>query len=132
MIFADANFLIALFIKDHDYNKQALEIWDKINQEKIVISNSIILEVMTVLNIKLKVSQESLEVAYSRLYSGRFGIVEDTHINDKTMQRMIMYLPERIPFFDCLYIELMEELGIKEIISFDEHFDNRENIIRIH
>jgi predicted nucleic acid-binding protein len=132
MIFADANYLIALFIKDHDHNKQALKIWDKINQKKIVISNSIILEVMTVLNIKLKVSQEQLEKAYSRLYSGRFGIVEDIHINDKTMQRMITYLPERLPFFDCLYIELMKQLEIKEIVSFDEHFDNKESIIRVY
>jgi predicted nucleic acid-binding protein len=38
---------------------------------------------------------------------------------------------ERMPLFDCIYIALMEELGIKEIVSFDEHFDNKEKIIRI-
>jgi predicted nucleic acid-binding protein len=48
------------------------------------------------------------------------------------MEHLTNYYPERIPLFDCVYISLMEELGIKEITSFDEHFDNKENIIRIH
>jgi len=132
MIFADANFLIALFTKDHEYNKQALKIWDEINHEKIIISPSIIMEVMTVLNIKLNVSKEQLNKAYNRLNSGKFGIVEDLHAQENALKKMINYLPERIPFFDCLYIELMEQLGIKEIVSFDEHFDNKENISRIY
>jgi predicted nucleic acid-binding protein len=29
-------------------------------------------------------------------------------------------------------MELMEQLGIEKIVSFDEHFDNKEGIIRIH
>jgi len=31
-----------------------------------------------------------------------------------------------------LIMALMRELGIKEIVSFDEHFDNKEGITRIH
>jgi predicted nucleic acid-binding protein len=38
---------------------------------------------------------------------------------------MLDYLPERIPFFDCLYIELMQELEISKIVTFDEHFNNK-------
>ncbi|BBL62792.1 hypothetical protein MARBORIA2_11240 [Methanobrevibacter arboriphilus] len=123
MIFADANFLIALFVKDHKFNKRALKIWNKINHETIIISNSIILEVMTVLNIKLKVSKELLEKVYNRLNSGKFGIVEDINLYNNTMERMVNYLPKRLPFFDCLYIEIMKELGINKIVTFDEHFN---------
>jgi len=43
-----------------------------------------------------------------------------------------MRINERIPLFDCVYMDIMKELGITEIVSFDEHFDNKENIIRIH
>jgi len=42
------------------------------------------------------------------------------------------YYPNRLPFADCLFIVLMKDLGIKEIVSFDEHFDNKQGIIRIH
>ena len=30
---------------------------------------------------------------------------------------------KRLPFFDFVFMRLMEELGIKNIISFDGHFD---------
>jgi predicted nucleic acid-binding protein len=60
MIFLDANYLIALFIQKHENHKKAAEIYDKIEKEDLIITNSIILEVMTVSNTKLKVSKELL------------------------------------------------------------------------
>jgi predicted nucleic acid-binding protein len=44
----------------------------------------------------------------------------------------ILKFKKRIPFFDCVYMALMEDLRINEIASFDEHFDNRKEIVRIH
>jgi predicted nucleic acid-binding protein len=38
---------------------------------------------------------------------------------------MISYYPQRLPLFDCLYIELMEQLEIKKIATFDKHFNNK-------
>ncbi|MCL2156690.1 MAG: type II toxin-antitoxin system VapC family toxin [Methanobrevibacter sp.] len=131
MIFLDANFIIDLFVNTNDHHEKALKIWDKIKNKELIIANSIILEVMTVLNIKLKVSKEILEKSYIRLNGGKFKIIEDTSLYDDALKRQISYLPERIPFFDCLYIELMEQLGIAEIATFDKHFDNKEGINRI-
>jgi predicted nucleic-acid-binding protein len=131
MIFLDANYLIALFVDDHKFYKRANEIHKEIKDQELIISNSIILEVMTVLNITLKVSKEKLEEAYNTLNSGRYGIVEDLTFYDDTMKRMINYLPDRLPFFDCLYIEIMEQIEIKQILTFDKHFNNKEiEIIR--
>jgi predicted nucleic acid-binding protein len=31
MIFLDANFLISLFVENHDHNRQAIKIWKKSN-----------------------------------------------------------------------------------------------------
>jgi predicted nucleic acid-binding protein len=125
MIFLDANFLISLFIDNNKYNKRALKIYGKIKDEKLIISNSIILEIMTVSNVKLKASKEKLEEIYTKLNDGSFGIVEDISLYNDTNKKMLEYLPERIPFLDCLYIELMEQLGIKQIVTFDQHFNNK-------
>ena len=132
MIFLDANFLMSLFIKTEKHHDIATEIYEKIKNQPLIISNSIILEVMTVSNIKIKVSKEMLEDIYINLNSDPFEIFEDIELYDDTVERQINYLPERIPFFDCLYIELMEQLGIKKIATFDKHFDNKEGIVRIH
>jgi len=125
MIFLDANFIIDLFVDTEDNHKKAVKIYKKIEDKELIISNSIIMEVMSVLNIKLKVSKKLLEKAYNRLNSGKFGIVEDINLYDNTNKRMISYFPERLPFFDCLYIELMEQLGITKIATFDKHFNNK-------
>ena len=132
MIFLDANFLISLFVEDHKHNKRAVEIWEEIQNKEIIISNSIIMEVITVLNIKLKVSKDILENAYINLNNDNLKIVDDTGLYDEAMQKVISLYPKRFPFFDCLYMVLMQELGIKEILSFDGDFDNKEGIIRIH
>jgi predicted nucleic acid-binding protein len=125
LIFLDANFLMALFIETEDQHNIALDIWNKIENEQLIISNSIILEVMTVANIKIKVSKEILEDIYINLNSSLFKIIDDTAIYNKTMKRQLSYFPERLPFFDCLYIELMNQLGIEKIATFDKHFNNK-------
>jgi len=132
MIFLDANFLMAFFIETEEKHEIATNLYEKIKNEPLIISNSIILEVMTVSNIKLKVSKELLETIYNKLNDGTFRIIEDIPLYDRAMKRQISYLPQRMPFFDCLYIELMKQLEIKEIVSFDEDFDNKEDIVRIH
>ncbi|KZX11803.1 type II toxin-antitoxin system VapC family toxin [Methanobrevibacter filiformis] len=125
MIFLDANFIIDLFVDTEDNHEKAVKIYKQIKDKQLIISNSVILEVMTVLNIKLKVSKEILERSYSRLNGGKFKIVEDVSIYDETIERMVSYFPQRLPFWDCLYIELMEHLGIEKIATFDKHFRNK-------
>jgi hypothetical protein len=66
-----------------------------------------------------------LEKSYIRLNGGKFKIIEDIPLYDDAMKRQISYLPERIPFFDCLYLELMEQLKITKIATFDKHFNNK-------
>lgn len=126
MIFLDANFLMSLFIKTEKHHDIATKIYEKIKDQRLIISNSIILEVMTVLNIKIKVSPEKLKEIYINLNSDLFEIFEDLELYDDAMEKQISYHPQRLPFFDCLYIELMEQLGIEKIVTFDKHFDNKE------
>jgi len=125
MIFLDADFLMSFFIDTEDNHEKATQIYEKIKNEELIISNSIILEVMTVSNIKIKVSKEKLKEIYISLNSGLFDIIEDIKIYDNTMERQINYHPQRLPFFDCLYLELMEQLGITKIATFDKHFRNK-------
>jgi predicted nucleic acid-binding protein len=38
---------------------------------------------------------------------------------------MLNYLPERLPLFDCIYLELTKYLNIEAIVTFDKHFQNK-------
>ena len=131
MIFFDANFLISLYVKEHKYKNRATEIWNELSYEKEkIISSLIIPEVITVLNVKLKQENEILEKAFIHM-NNNFTIV-----NDKDMYYMgflnVLKDKKRLPMFDGIYMAIMMDLGIKKIVSFNEHFDNKEGIIRIH
>ncbi|MGL6298914.1 MAG: type II toxin-antitoxin system VapC family toxin [Methanobacteriaceae archaeon] len=130
MIFLDANYIIALFIEEHEFNKRAKEIYQSIHEEKI-ISRLVITEVITVLNIKIKADTEVIKKVYRQMHNN-FSIIEDHYFHDKAVQKLFKYNERNLSLFDCIYITLMEELGITEIVTFDEHFENREGIVRIY
>jgi len=63
--------------------------------------------------------------------NNKYRVIEDNYYYDRTITRVLKD-KKRLPFFDNLYIVLMEDLGIKKIVSFDKHFHNIDGIERIH
>jgi predicted nucleic acid-binding protein len=90
----------------------------------------IVAETTNILNYKLKIDKKIVKKVYEEL-NNNYTIIEDYYFHDKALNHLINY-EKRIPFFDHIYIVLMEELGIKEIVSFDKHFDNIKGITRIY
>jgi len=130
MIFLDANYLVSFYIESEEYHKRALEIDDEIGDRTRVISRLIIAEVINILFTKLKVDKKLIREIYGDLNS-EYTLIEDHYFYDKTLND-IMNSNKRFPFFDYVFITLMKELGIKEIVSFDKHFNNQDGIVRIH
>ena len=134
MIFLDANYLINLHVRTNENHERAKEIYDLIKNKEKVISKLVIMEVTTVLNSKMKQDHELISEVYKEL-NEEYTIIIDNDFYNKGFNLMINELTKnnnRIPLFDCVYMVLMKELGIKEIVSFDEHFDNKQDIIRMH
>jgi len=130
MIFIDANFIIALSVKKHDNYNRATEIWENIQNEEKITSKLIVTEVLNVLNLRLKQNIELSEKVY-KFIANNTKILHDHNFHDKAMEYLKLYYPERLPFNDCVYMALMEDLGIMKILSFDNHFDLK-NIKRIY
>jgi len=131
MIFLDANYIIAWFVEEHEFHERAKEIDEIVTKKESIISRLVIAEVITVLNMKIKANNELIEKTYSQL-NNNFDIIEDHYFYDKAIAKILNYDEKDLSLFDCVYMSLMEELGIRKIVSFDKHFDNKENIIRIH
>jgi len=131
MIFLDANFIIAYSLKRHEDYDRANEIWEDIENKDKLISRLIVAEVLNVLNTRLKTNIELTEKVCKFMFD-ELIIANDMEYYIKAMKQLKLYYPERIPFFDCVYMTLMEEIGIKKIASFDKHFDLNKNIKRIY
>ena len=131
MIFLDTNFIIAYFIKKHESNEKAIEIWKSIENEELITSRYVIVEVLNNLNMRFKSNIELSEKVCNSIFD-KFIVIDDCSYHKKAFGIMSYYYPDRLPFADCLYLALMYDLGIRKIISFDSHFDNKEGITRIH
>jgi predicted nucleic acid-binding protein len=133
MIFFDANFLINYYVETNENHERAKEIMAFIGNRIKIISNLVIMEVITVLNTKLKQDSAMLLKVYKELNED-YKILIDNDFYDNGFEMVIkeLYNNERVPLFDCVYMALMEELEIKEIATFDEHFDLNRNIKRIY
>ena len=133
MIFCDTDYFINLYVETNENHERAKEIYDLIENKEKTISKLVIMEVITVLNIKLKQNHKLISKVYKQLNKS-YSILDDTVFYDKGFKLLEKELNEnnkRISLFDCVYMALIKELGIKNIVSFDKHFDNQEGITRI-
>lgn len=133
MIFLDANFLINLYVEKSNEHERANEIHNLIENEEKVISNLVIMEVITVMNIKLKLDLDLISEVYEELNIS-YKILNDATFYNKgfaILNGEFNKNKERISLFDSVYIALMRDLGIEKIATFDDHFDNIDGIVKI-
>jgi predicted nucleic acid-binding protein len=133
MIFLDANFLINFYVKANNDHERANEIMEEIKNKERTISNLVIIEVITVMNGRLKQDPYLISKVYREL-NDNYNVIIDNDFYDKGFEILTNEMREnkkRIPLFDCVYIALMRELGIKKIATFDNHFDNIDGIVKV-
>ncbi len=127
MIFLDANYVISLFIEGHEFHERAKKIDESLIGKEQIISRLVISEVITVLNMKLKASNEVIERAYHQM-NNYYEVIEDHYFYDKGFEKILKYNDKNLSLFDCIYMAVIEELGIKKIATFDKHFNNKDGI----
>lgn len=133
MIFLDASFLINLYVKTNNEHKRAKEIYNLIENEEKIISNLVIMEVITVMHIKLKQDLHLISKVYSELYSS-YKVLDDTSFYNKGFKILNAEFKKnkkRIPLFDCVYVALIKDLGIERIAAFDNHFEDIDGIAQV-
>lgn len=128
MIFLDASFLIAVFVKNDQWHQDAVKLLPKITKKKKIISKLIIAETIT--NLTHNLNAKEIREIYNNI-TENFTIIDESDFYNEAM-KVFVYYDTKLSFFDSMYIKIMELKGIHEIASFDEHFDNKDNIVRIH
>ena len=133
MIFLDANFLINFYVKTNEEHERAEELLKSFSDDEILISKLVIVEVITVMNVKLKQDPYLVSKVYKEL-NDNYNVIIDNDFYDKGFGILTREMGEnkkRVSLFDCIYMALMRELGIKKIATFDNHFDNIDGIVKV-
>ncbi len=129
MIFIDTSFFIAAVNKQDQWHGKAAEILPIIKKEEKVTSELILSESVTLVG-SLFGGKEGLKL---------FDYILDNHelhyvnkeMNFSAIETFLKY-DGILSFADSVSIELMRNLEIDEIVSFDSDFDKVDGIIRIH
>ena len=127
MYFLNTTFIVGLFVS-WTRHPEAVEIYKKIRNSRLVISKLVIAETVTVLKNKLP-TKDIREIYNNIPYI--FEVIDDSELYDGAMNEFIKY-DSNISFFDSMYVHIMKEKNISEIVSFDSDFDRVNGIIRLH
>ena len=124
--FIDSSFLIALVL-DKDTNKEKAIDLSKMLSEDCYISDNIINEVVTVVNLKGNYTQA---ITMYHFMIDNFKIIREHEIinyNEKTVH-VFEKFKGKLSFTDSAIIVTMLEYGIENLISFDKQFGREKKI----
>ncbi|GAA5818634.1 MAG: type II toxin-antitoxin system VapC family toxin [Methanobrevibacter sp. CfCl-M3] len=128
MIILDTNFFINLLDTKDKHHERAKKILKKIEKKEKVVTDGVILESITISG-SLYGGKKATELYHN--IKDNYTIFNTNHLYDKGMNTHLKY-DGTLSLVDTLLIEAMKELGIHEIVSFDEDFDNKDGVVRIH
>lgn len=124
--FIDSSYLIALAL-DKDTNKEKAVKLSNVLSEECYISNNIINEVVTVVNLKGNYIQA---IKMYHFMIDNFKIINEHEIsnyNEKTIN-LFEKFQGKLGFTDSAIIITMLEYGIENLVSFDKQFGREERI----
>lgn len=129
MIFLDSSFIIGLFVENNQWHDDALKLSRYVDtKDELVISNLVLSETITGINKKIGV--EACKIAFNYITDNFTIITETKKLYPKAMQTLVKY--HNLSFADSVSIEIMKLMNIYEIASFDDDFDNKKGILRLH
>jgi predicted nucleic acid-binding protein len=131
MILLDTCFIVSFIVEDESDHEKALQISERLENKELVITNAILIEVMNLLTKKLNRNTKAIVEVFNFIKNEFKIIYETKESTEKAMKTLVKY-KAKIGLADAINIEVMKDLNIYEIVSFDPDFDNKENIVRIH
>ncbi len=126
MIFLDSSYLIALMLKQDRNYKKASDLKTTIFNERIIINNTVLSEVLNSFN---KYNSLNLEHNVNNMF--KFDIDYLTEDDYKKALTYYRYYNTAINFSDCTILVTMNKYNTDKIVNFDSDFNKIKGIINI-
>lgn len=129
--FLDTNVVLRHLLGDHpDHSPRATALIERIEQGQLRarIADTVVFETVFFL-------EHSLKQSKGRVRDALIGLLDIPGIVLPGKRRMrcvlALYAEQNIPFVDAYHCELMVDLGLDEMISFDHHHDRVPGLRRV-
>ena len=124
-IFLDTGYLIALESSDDQYHKKALQHWiELLRHQPLLVTTSYIFDKVTTFFNSRNWHSKAVDIGTTLLESPS---IEFIHVNEMLFgagwQIFQQHSDKRYSFTDCISFALMERDKIREVLSFDGHFE---------
>ena len=129
MIFIDASFFIAALNKNDQWNEKVTAILPIIIKEEKITSELILSESVTLVG-SLFGGKTGLKL-FDYILDNHEICYADKELIFNAMETFLKY-DGTLSFADSVSVEIMKDLGIERIVSFDSDFDKVDGIMRIH
>ena len=121
-VFVDTSFVVALVNKNDQYHSLALELTERFNQQGLVTTDAILLEIGNALSRNFK--RESVEIIEHFLTSDDVKVI---HLYPPLFRKAFdlykSHSDKQWGLIDCVSFVVMKELAIEEALSADKHFE---------
>jgi predicted nucleic acid-binding protein len=129
LIFIDASFLIAAINKNDQWHGKAGELLPIIINEEKITSGLILSESVTLVG-SLFGGKTGLKL-FDYIIDNHEVRYADKELSFNAMETFLKY-DGTLSFADSVSVEIMKDLQIERIVSFDSDFDKVDGIVRIH
>ena len=124
-ILVDTGAWLALEDRSDQFHSQAIKIADSLKQKHIpwITSEYVFLETVTLIRFRVS-HQAAILFGEAILQSRLVEVVEiDALLRQRTWQLFKQYNDKKFSFVDCSSFVLMQARNLKQVFSFDHHFD---------
>lgn len=133
MIFYDSSFLIGFFIKNDDFHMKAHELRKILHNEKILINNVVLCEILN--SLKITNNMPNYIGNIDELFNFLIKYTEIHYLTPEDYAEalnLFKYYNHSINFSDCAILITMNKYNIRTIVSFDSDFDKIKHVDRIY
>jgi predicted nucleic acid-binding protein len=127
LIFVDSSYIIALVAEKDQWHEDAVKNITKIEKREKVITETMVIESINLIG---KCKGGKVGKTIFQYIQDNYTIYNPHNILKRAMEEFVKY-DGTLSLADCTAIITIQDLGIREIISFDGDFDKVKGILRI-
>jgi uncharacterized protein len=123
-LFADTSWFKGLIDDKDDFHNQSIKLLEKIKSEDrdLVTTNFIIDETFTLLRQRCPIEKVKLLYSLMSEMGKRLVIIRVGAMDENRVWKWFWLPWSNLSYTDCTSFAVMERLGLKEVLTFDEHF----------
>jgi predicted nucleic acid-binding protein len=125
MIFIDTGAFLARYLHRDQHHEQAISCWKELasSKQQTFTSNFVLDELFTLLGRKADYLFAAKQATII-LSSSHLNILRpDISVEKTAVEYLKKYADQQISYTDCISFVLMKQRGIKQVFSFDHHFE---------